>query len=268
MRVLTRFESPDGLLVLPIPRQRGEQSESHSLRLGLERAPLAPYAVDLQGAASAVPDTAQIRVRAVLLEPDTDSTLDQLRALLRRIGRGRLWMELDDGTERWCWARAEELVSYDVSHERPLETGVALSFVRLSDWYGATAQVQTETITASPAQFVVTSQGLVTTRHVELEMTALSAQGFQQPTIRNLSLALSFTVLAAATAAGQKVRVALADNLIRRAWFYDSATWSEVVALPGASQAELFALAPGPQQVEVTGATDATLTLRWYDAFP
>lgn len=267
MRVLTRFESADGLLILTLPMRRGEQSEGQSARVALERPPLMAYAADLQGSATVVPDVAEVRLRAVLLDPEADADLDQLRALLRRIGRGKLWMRLGDASERWCWARADELGSYEVSYERPVETGISLTFLRLSDWYAATQSEVSQAVTASPTSLNLTSNGRVPTRQLEVEITANAVNGFANPTVKNVSAAMSFTVSASSTAAGQKVRVTTSGNLTRGAQFWDGSAWSDVPVTPGGNQAELMVIEPGTQVIEVTGVTDGTVTVRWHDAF-
>jgi hypothetical protein len=268
MRRVVRFESADGMHVLELPLTRAEQEEGQSARLALLRPPLTNYAADLQGSATVVADVADIRHRAVLIEPDgADADLDRIRALLRRIGRGRLWMRLSDDTERWCWARAGELGHYQVVHDKPIETGLSITFQRLSDWYGAAQRALTQTVTSSPASFTLVSDGTVATRQLEIEITALSAGGFTNPQIRNVSAAMGFGVTASSSAPNQKILVTVNDVLSRRARFWDGASWQEVPITLGPTQSELFVLVPGSQLLQVEGVTDGIVSIRWYDAY-
>jgi len=268
MRVLVRFESADGMHVLQLPLTRAEQEEGQSARLALLRPPLMNYAADLHGGATVVADVADIRHRAVLIDPDgADADLDQIRALLRRIGRGRLWMRLSDGTERWCWARAGELGQYQVSHDKPMQTGLTITFQRLSDWYAADQSALTQTVTSSPASLMLASNGTVPTRQLEIEITSLSAGGFANPQILNVSAAMWFGVTASSTAPNQKILVTVNDILSRRAQFWNGTSWQEVPVTLGPTQSELFVLMPGSQLLQVEGVTDGIVTIRWYDAY-
>lgn len=267
MRVLVRFESADGSLVIDLPRLRGEQSEGQAARNVLARPPLLPYAADLHGSSMVVADAADVRLRAILLDPTADADLDQLRARLRRIGRGKLWMRLGDNTERWCWARPEDLASIEIGYEQPLVTGLSLSFTRLSDWYAQAQSEVTQNVTASPTTFQIVSNGAVLSRQLEVEITANAASGFANPKLENLAAGREFTVSASSTAAGQKVRVTLSSNLTRRAQFFDGTSWSDVSVTAGPKQAELMVIVPGAQDIRVSGVTNGTVALRWYDAF-
>ena len=268
MRRVVRFESADSVYVLELPLTRAEQEEGQSARLALLRPPLMNYAADLQGSATVVADVADIRHRAVLIDPDgADADLDEIRALLRRIGRGKLWMRLSDGTERWCWARAGELARYQVTHDKPIETGLSITFQRLSDWYGAEQRALTQAVTSSPASFTLVSDGTVLTRQLEIEIVSLNAGGFTNPQIRNVSAAMGFGVTASGSASDQKILVTVNDVLSRRARFWNGTSWQDVPITLGATQSELFVLMPGSQLVQVEGVTNGIVTVRWYDAY-
>lgn len=262
MRHFTRFESVDGAFVLLLPMRRVEQEESQAARTALGRPPLVDYGIDTQGGARVVADIAEIRHRAVLLSPESDDELDALRALLRRIGRGRLWLKLSDGTERWAWARATDLGSYQVASAQPIETGITVGFVRLSDWFAAIESEMVASITESPTDIVVTTSGLIPTRHVTVEIEATAADGVVDPTFENRSSVTSFTAQVASSAIGQTVTV---DVLAARARRWDG---QEVTLIPGGNQAELWRLEPGTQTVRITGVTSGILRLRWRDAYP
>lgn len=148
---------------------QAEQEDAQQARVALERAPLMDYAADLHGSRDVVADTAAVRHRAVLVSPD-DAGLDELRAKLRLIGRGRLWMQLDDETERWCLARAVDLGSYQVQADRPLQTGVTIEFVRLSDWYAADKRLERIASSSSPAERSIIVGGTIPTRRVTVTL--------------------------------------------------------------------------------------------------
>jgi hypothetical protein len=268
MRRIVRFESADGLLVLELPMWKAEQEERQAARLAVERSPLMHYGSDLQGSATVVVDVADISHRALLVDHDgADAALDQIRALLRRIGRGKLWMQLSDNTERWCWARAGELGSYEISHDRPLQTGLSITFQRLSDWYAVSQQTVSQTVTTSPASFTLVSVGTVPTRQLEIEISALGTGGFTNPQIRNVSAAMGFSVTASSSAPNQKVLVTVKDVLSRRARFWNGTSWQDVPVTLGPTQSELFVIMPGSQLLQVEGVTNGIVTIRWYDAY-
>lgn len=266
MRRIVRFESADGSLVLPLPLLQAEQEDSQSVRTATAKPPMVNYAADLHGSATTVVGVAEIRHRAVLISPD-DADLDQLRALLRRIGRGKLWMQLDDGSKRWSWARATDLASYTVAADKPLQTAVTIGFLRLSDWYAAAEQVVTATLSGSPVTVTLTVAGTVPTTVITITLTAGSANGFTNPQIRNVAAGLGFTVQATASAAGQQIRVQQADLAFRRAQYYDGTVWTAVNLLPDPNQAQAFALNPGVQAIRITGASNATIEIRWSEAY-
>lgn len=268
MRRIVRFESADGLLVLELPMWRAEQEERQAARLAVGRPPLMHYGSDLQGSATVVVDVAEISYRALLVDHDgADVALDQIRSLLRRIGRGKLWMQLSDNTERWCWARAGELASYEISYAKPLQTGLSITFQRLSDWYGAEQQSLTQTVTSSPASFTLVSDGTVPTRQLEIEIVSLSAEGFANPQIRNVSASMGFGVTASSTAPNQKILVTVSDILSRRARFWNGTTWQDVPVTLGPTQSELVVIMPGSQLIQVDGVTNGIVSIRWYDAY-
>ncbi|MCS7295447.1 MAG: hypothetical protein NZ761_08620 [Dehalococcoidia bacterium] len=267
MRRIVRFASVDGSIVLPLPLLAGEQSEEQSARLALGRAPSAPYAADLQGSRRVVVDAATVRLRALLLAPDDDGELDQLRARLRGIGRGRLWMQLENGSERWCWARAQELATYQVSAERPSQTVVALTFVRLSDWYADALATLSQAVATSGTTVTVTSSGLVPT--TELTVT-LVASG----TVSGLALQNQVTGELVATtrtlATGQRIRLRV--PAFRVLYSADGTNWTDDWANTqlGPLQAGLLSLVPGPNPLRLTwtGSGSVTLTVEWRDAYP
>ena len=267
MRYITRFTSADGVLSLDLPLTVGEQSEGQAVRKALAKAALLSYAADLQSPGLVVPDTAEVRLRATLYEPTLDSTLDQIRALLRKIGRGKLWMRLSDGTERWCWARADDLGSWEVSAEHPVSAGFTVSFTRLSDWYAAAPQ-QVVLAVSGTALVQVTVAGVLPTRNITIEMEATAAGGFANPVVENVALGLSFSVAATAAAAGDRIRVAPSHVVSWRAQYYDGTSWTDVPAIPGPAQAVLLELEPGRNVLRISSCPAATVTIRWFEAYP
>jgi hypothetical protein len=263
-RYLARFTDPLGSVVLELPQYMAEQDEQVSLRTAIEPIPLGNYAADLLGGRMSLAGVAQVRHRATLVQP-LDAELDRIRRILRQVGRGKLWLVLEDGSMRWAWARAEEAGSFNVSAEKPLTAGVSLSFLRLSDWYAPTAQ---EVTRSGSGIFTCTVAGTVPTAELEILFVANSAGGYSNPTLQNQTTGDRFTVNRTASVAGAQLRVLPARWQALES-VDGGVTWTDVTAelsVPTV-QATVMRLMPGANPLQVSGVADADVSVRWFDAY-
>lgn len=187
-RLITRFTSATGSLVVEFPNAQYEWESSQGLRGATEPAAGADYHVDLLGRRPAPLDVAHERIRGLLVEADgadLDARLDTLRARLYRIGRGKLWAVAGDGAERWAWARLEAMPDVTLAVEHRRHAPVIASFVRLSDWFAVDPVVIQQRVTTGTYELDVVNPGAAVVRQIVITLASRTAGGFSAPTVTN-----------------------------------------------------------------------------------
>jgi hypothetical protein len=263
-RYLARFTDPLGEIVLELPQYMADQEEQVTLRTSIDSIPLGNYAADLLGGRMSLAGVVRVRHRATLVEP-VDADLERIRSILRRVGRGKLWLVLEDGSMRWAWARAEEAGSFTISAGKPLTAGVSLTFLRLSDWYAPTAQ---EVARSGSGMLTCTVAGTVPTAELEILFVANSAGGYSNPSVQNQATGDQFTVNCTASTAGSRLRVIPARWQALES-VDGGVTWTDVTAELSVPtiQATVLRLVPGANPLQVSGVAAGEVSVRWFDAY-
>ena len=257
---LVRFESPDGTHVVTFSQRQAEWSSSQSLQVGIASVHGADYGYDPWGGGSVPVNPAEERWRALVPNDDVDVT----RSRAHSIGRGRLFIRLHDETERWAWARLNAMPDIELGVQGIPYVPLILPFTRLSDWFAAEATVVEETVTGNTS-FIVESAGLAVTRNIVITLTANSAGGFDQPTIANGSTVESFTIDRVAVA-GEVVRIDVEAFRMEHDVGNGMEDVTEDLKL-GGTQVMPISLIGGNNLIEVTGITDSTVRIEFYDAW-
>ncbi|HQV45065.1 MAG TPA: phage tail family protein [Nitrospira sp.] len=264
-RHITRFVSRDGSTVVMLPMDRAETESTQELRTALAPGLGMDYAVDQLGAMPAPKGVGNERLRAVLYGATgaaVDTQADALRSQIQSIGQGRLWSEGGDGTERWARARAERMPDLTVSYESMFTQPVSVEFLRLSDWFAETPTVVTQTLAGSPATVNVTNDGDADAREIVIEIAALGASGFVNPSITNVLTGETFTIARTAGSSAHRLRIDCGNYAVTRSTDSGSSWANEYVNLTvGSTQVGFMRLIPGSQSLTVTGCTNATITV-------
>lgn len=258
-----RFESPNGTTVVTFSQIMGEWESTQDIQVGVESVHGAHYGHDQWGQAVAPVNPAEERWRALV--PNED--VDEFRSTLHRIGRGRLYIKLNDDSERWAWARLNAIPDISLAVRGVPYVPLSLPFTRLSDWYAAAATTVNATLDSSPETVSVTNAGLVETRNITITLTANSAAGFDDVTIANTTTAEQVSVSRTA-ANGEMIRL---DVLGFRLETSDDggSTWTDItqdLAL-GGTQVSPLTFVPGGNVITVTGATDADISIAFYSSW-
>ena len=218
-RHITRFVSRDGSTIVMLPMDRAETESTQELRTALAPGLGMGYAVDQLGTMPATKAVGNERLRAVLYGATgavVDTQADALRGQIQSIGQGRLWSEGGDGVERWARARPARMVDLTVSYESGFTQPVAVEFLRLSDWFSETQTVVSQTLSADPTTVNVTNAGDADAREIVVEIAALGASGFANPSITNVLTGETLTVARTAGSSTHRLRIDCGNYAVTR----------------------------------------------------
>lgn len=268
---LTDFESTDGSRRLVFSRYSHEWESRQQLRTVEAAALGADYAVDLLGTLPAPKGVGEERVRFLLVGDGPAAladALDQLRSTAYGIGTGRLWQERADGLKRWAWARLSNMPEITLGGVHRRHAPVALRFTRLSDWFAADETVVTVRTSTATTSIPLTNPGATVARGITFELRSHGAGGFNQPSLTNDLTAETWQSTRVAANANALLRV----DAGRMAVEYSTnlgGTWTDDYAnfSTGPLQVGFLRLVPGGQSLTLTGAPNATLTVRFYPSW-
>lgn len=266
--ILTQFTDPSASIVALFPQNQAEQEEAADLRHQIHLPPLWPDPIDLVPGKTVLRQPRQITVKGLFVGSTADTDFEQFRQTLERIGAGYLWRNWN-GQAQWCWARVIDAGKATISYTWPLMIQCESRFLRLSPWFAATATQVTATLTMSPQQVTVVTNGtLPVLRGITITIAANAANGYQSPSITNQANGYTVTFAQTAAAAGYQLQFRLDRGRLLQST-NSGQSWSDVTASlqPGTSQALLFRLEPGSNPLTVSGAPNATFTITWYDTY-
>ena len=271
IRHIVRFESLDGVTVVTLPMDRAEVESAQELRTAMVPGVGMDYAVDLHGSLPAPMGVGEERLRAVLYQgatPTIDTEVDALRQALHSIGRGRLWSEGADGSERWAWARAARMPDLTVSYESVFTAPILIEFTRLSDWFSATKTTVQQTILASPTTVNVTNDGTAPARAITFLLAAKAAGGFSSPSIVNALTGETWSSTRTASNGNHALRVDTGRYTVERTTD-NGASWTDDYAAfsTGAVQVGFMRFLPGAQSITITGCPNAQLTIEFWPVY-
>ncbi|QFG02167.1 hypothetical protein [Tepidiforma bonchosmolovskayae] len=272
---ITRFEDRwDPTIGWNIPEADYEWQAQSGIRVAATQAVGRDYAVDLLGWARAPRSDAVETVRCALVAPDPQASIAQwmdIQRTLERIGRGKLWAELPDGSRLWCEARLRQAPNYTVSAYSWLRQAVSVQWQRLSPWWSETALQSQWTVISSGQQQTVTIGGTSPTGRVTIRLVAGTVGGYANPRI--VDMAGGATIQCSRTAAVSGAILELdAWAQTARESTDGGTTWTDVsssVSLP-AWQVPWFELRPGVATIRYeqdSGSPSVTVTLTWVDAY-
>lgn len=269
-----RFEDLAGNGI-DFPTEALEWETSQSFRTAFEEIPFADYQYDLLGTRRGPRDLATESIRFVKIGnsgPEVFAWIQQLRGLLARVGRGRLWIRDGNGTRYWAYARPSEMpdITFGVAEIRHVP--VTLRFARFSDWYAEHASTESFTVTTSPTAGNLISSGQVETAKLVIRLFA-SAGTVVNPALKNQTNGTSIQILRTFSSPNQIEEIDC-QNLRVRYSSDGGATWSDdwAKAVIGDTQVVPFMISPGLNVINISFDPSSTspqlmVTFTWYEAF-
>src|SRR5690625_4330546 len=255
-----RFESHDGSTVVTFSQRMGEWQSTQDLQIGIEPIHGAHYGHDPWGRAPAPVNSAEERWRALV--PNAD--VDMVRSTIHRIGKGRLWIKLHEGSERWAWARLNAMPEIALGISGVPYVPLVLPFTRLSDWYAAEASTASRT---GNGTLTIDTDGTVETRNITVTLTAHSAGGWSNPSIVNTSSAEQVSIKRVA-AAGEMLRLNVLGFRLERSTDNGSSWQDDTQNLMlGNTQVSPLSLMPGGNVINVSGVPNGAVELSWFDSW-
>lgn len=254
--VLKRYETMDGSVSFELPTRQAEWQSTQELQWQAGTIHGAHYGHDPFGMAAAPAAPAQERWRSTLSAEDGDVA----RSLPERIPKGRLWIEMDDGSERWAIARLTQMPEFTISGPNISLIPTVFPFTRLSDWYAAEASVDQRTTTASSFAFQFNVGGMAVTRNIVMTLMANTSGGYDNPVIRNTTtgeqVQLQVNVSRVAQT-GDMVRLDVLNFRLEESTDGGS-TWGDRtdVLILGNTQVSPLSLQPGGNTIAVTNEGD------------
>jgi hypothetical protein len=264
---LEKFESMDGLTVYTFPLDDMEYEASQGYRVTSANVVGADYSYDFARNAPWVKDNGSESLRFTIWgtsETAAVTAWDDMTGKLRKIGRGRLYALLPDGSRRWSYAKLAGRPSYV---EQPLSfynIPVTLRFDRQSDWFSATATTGSQTITATPATWTITNSGNAPVYAVTFRLRANNSTGFTNPSLSNLTNGYSVASTRDAASANSEIKIDAGGQRIL--WSTDDgANYSDDYssATLGATQVGIMRLDPGANSFRYADGGTPNLSLSW-----
>ena len=145
---------------------------------------------------------------------------------------------------------------------------VVIEFDRLSDWYGDTETEIVTALTTDPQAIAITNDGTADARAITFVLEAGGASGFDGPSVSHALTGETWASTRTAAGALDQLRVNTGAYTVEYS-DDDGASWSDDYALfsTGSVQVGFMRFLPGAQSIEVSGCTNATLTISFYPAF-
>ena len=265
---LEKFTSSDGTSVsYTFPLDDMEYNAEQGYRVATAELVGADYSHDFSGSAPWAKGNASEALRFVIWgtsETAAMTEFDTMVSTLRKIGRGKLWALLPDGTRRWAWAKLSGRPSYT---EQPLSfynIPVNLRFERMSDWYAQNATTGSQTVTVTPTTFTITNAGNAPVRNLVFRLRANSATGFTNPSLTNLTNGYSIASTRDAASGDSELRIDAGAARVQ--WSTNNgATYADDYALAtiGATQVGLFRLEPGANAIRYADGATPNVTIEW-----
>ena len=108
----------------------------------------------------------------------------------------------------------------------------------------------------------MTNDGDADAREIVIEIAALGASGFVNPSITNVLTGETFTIARTAGSSAHRLRIDCGNYAVTRSTDSGSSWANEYVNLTvGSTQVGFMRLIPGSQSLTVTGCTNATITV-------
>jgi hypothetical protein len=235
-RYLHSFESLDGVLSFEFPAERYEwDTGGDRLRSPKSVMSGASWQFRHLGNRRGLKDSATERVRCIAhgTAQEQDDIVRASRGILHRIGYGRLWFKsyVEDEhsaelveTMEWSLGELAEMPQFSVSYQSRGTLPIIFGFDRNEDLYQGDQIDVTQHITADGQTFQVINPGVDVAMRCIIEVSSLSAAGFNHFKITNQTLAdngfgklinYEFECLRAATSDDDVVRLSTIDPYVR-----------------------------------------------------
>ena len=266
-----KFENSDASLSYTFQTQDFEWDESGDFKLS--SVPVAGMNGAFDALQSAMAPVSLFReiVRFRILEASAaavDTETDDLKSKLRRIGRGKLYVELAGGGTRWAWARARSpsVILFRTTDVQKQQARV--EFLREPDWHGAADDSARNNITTSPDTFTITNNGNIPTDIAVFRFRSDGASGGTNLKLENLTNLYEFSTTRDLTAIDHEWKVDCGRRSVEFSTD-DGASYADDFSLfsLGANQVNFMLLEPGANSMRVTGAGASGFDLEWaFDA--
>lgn len=273
VRYAEKFVSADGLLTYTFPLKAYEWESSGGLRLAPAPAIGADFAYDGLRSQIAPQEVASENVRFIVVSTTSalvDTAVDEARATLLRIGRGRLYTLTAAGVRRWCWARIRQMPQTRVAVGNNLHEGMALAFDRYSPWYSEAQTNFSTTFTSSGQTAVITPSGNLPVTLMAIRIRSNSAAGFTDPNLKNQTNGYEFTSSRDASSSNDELKIDTEAMTVKRSTD-DGVNYTDDFAnltLP-AGQVGFFRLEPGANTLQYVGGGTPNLNvdIAFYEVF-
>lgn len=264
--VPTSFQNSAATIIHTFSDVEYEFEEEQEVRAPVFAAAGANGAFDGLRSGLAPVELKRIRMRAVnqATSPATlDTAVDAMRAAFRRIGRGKLWMTMADGSLRWTWARAQVVPfrRFQIPDFHTQEYRV--EWLADPDWYDDTVTTVIEAVTADAETWVVANPGNIDARLMTIRLRSSSAAGFTNPIITNQTTGDVLATLRDAASANDEVRYDTERGAVEYST-NDGGAYADDFAqyvLPTIQVPVSFRLAPGANTLRYNGGGTPNLSV-------
>jgi len=243
-----------------------EQQPDYSGRVALWRVPGAHGAFDPYGDRPWPLNEGRITYRWLVCgstKQATDALIDEV-AHLPMLGEQKLVEVLEDGSERYTWAKVEGRPQIVLGYQYVEYFEVTATFVQRLPYWFVDAMTVTQAVAATPTTFNVTQNGNEESRQLVLTLKPNGAAGYTQPVLRNVTNNHRLQIMHTATDVNNWVRVDMKRGTIEESTD-GGITWQNAykyLLLP-ATQIDLFRLEAGSNEISYTdnGTPSLTITL-------
>lgn len=266
-RYLSRIENADSTVSITLPRYRAEYEQEQPLVHNLAALTGADYSYDQMGLSASVKGNGIERVRFLEVgQPEEiDAAIDDLKAL-SRYGRLKIFTTGEDdhqgGTERWAWARMQMMPSLSLGVTNRQHAPVSLAFERLSNFFAA-ERYDTDFNLSGSDTITVENFGTAPVYDAEFLLSGT----FSNPVIFNTTTVYRMESTRDGAGASDILRFMSprfvdfsSDSGVN--WAGDYANYVRT-----RGQIQLMKLDAGINQLTITGASSAILTVRFWPAF-
>lgn len=271
LRYARKFTSIDGTEVVTFPLAERRAITTQFLRSALFPVPGRNYPIRALAYGAGLKAESRETISFVLMDPNrkpttVDAKWDTMKSTLYSIGVGKLWSYDEQENMRWAWAYIEQMPTaptYASINRYHLD--VTVTFIRISDWYGATAMTPSSVaIAASPTTFTLSNVGNAPVYNPVFTVFGV----YSQVSIYNSTTGHYMIQQRTGASANDGIRFSPGVPSVERTtdagvtWTGDYANFLRVTG-----QVRMMEIAPGDNAFSVAGITNGTLSIDAYPAY-
>lgn len=266
-RFIDKFENESGSLVQKFPMMDYEWETRQDFRTPFVDVSGAHYGLDLLEVGVSLKNTASERLRFTVYDRcgplGVESRIDDMRAKLFKIGKGKLWLRNYNNERRWAWARLMGMPEYTISFDPGMfkTVPVTVEFRRQSDWRGSSLVIGSETATGT---VTVNNPGNARVYDAVFQLVGT----FDNPIITNNTNGYSFQSTSEGSSIADGIKIDAGAHTVEFSddggfvFVDDYANYERPV-----SQVQLMVLEPGDNEFVFEGMTSATFSWSFYGAW-